>query len=75
MDASKVFIGKSDSCDFEDNIWTFRMKDIFNVGSGEYAIMRLADYRKLLELAGETAMPLPKIKPITSKPFICHKHG
>ena len=52
----KVFFGKSDSCDFEQDIWTFAMTGNYKVGSGEYAIMRLADYNKLLEIAGENAM-------------------
>ena len=35
------------------------------------------EYRKLMEMAavaGEVEQP-PEIKPSTSKPFICHKHG
>ena len=68
MDEQKVFIGRSDSCDFESNTWAFAMNDSFKVGSGEYAIMRLADYKLI---TGET----PEIKPNTTKPTICHKHG
>ena len=75
MSEHKVFFGASDSCDFESNTWTFAMNGDFRVGSGEYAIMRLADYNKLLEIAGENAVQSPEIKPSTSKPHFCHKHG
>ena len=55
MDTSKVFIGASDSCNFESNTWTFAfaMARDFRTGSGEYAIMRLSDYKQLLEHAQE----------------------
>lgn len=56
MSEHKVFIGASDSCDFESNTWTFAMNGDFRVGSGEYAIMRLVDYNQLLEIVGENAM-------------------
>ena len=75
MKDHKVFIGASDSCDFESNTWTFAMNGDFRVGSGEYAIMRLADYRELLERVGANAMSEQEIKPSAPKPTICHKHG
>lgn len=68
MNDHKVFIGASDSCDFESNTWTFAMNGDFMVGSGEYAIMRLADYKLITE-------GVPEIKPSAPKPGICHKHG
>ena len=51
MEAPKVFTGTSDSCDFEQNTWTFTFKDPFQVSTGEYAILRRQDYQKLLAAA------------------------
>jgi len=51
MEVPKVFIGTSDSCDFEQNTWTFSFSDPFQVSAGEYAILRRSDYQKLLAAA------------------------
>lgn len=51
MEVPKVFIGTSDSCDFEQNTWTFSFEGQFQVSAGEYAILRRADYQKLLAAA------------------------
>ena len=51
MEAPKVFIGTSDSCDFEQNTWTFRFDGQFQVSAGEYVILKRADYQKLLSVA------------------------
>lgn len=51
MDEPKVFFGKSDTCDFEQDIWTFAMIGDYRVSSGEYAIMRRNDYQMLLSMA------------------------
>lgn len=51
MEAPKVFIGTSDSCDFEQGTWTFLFKGRYEVCAGEYAILRRSDYKKLLAAA------------------------
>jgi len=51
MEAPKVVIGTSDSCDFEQNTWTFSFDGPFQVSAGEYAILKRADYQKLLSVA------------------------
>ena len=51
MEAPKVFIGTSDSCDFEQNTWTFSFENQFQVSAGEYAILKRSDYQKLLAYA------------------------
>ena len=56
MEAPKVFIGTSDSCDFEQNTWTFSFDGQFQVSAGEYAILRRSDYQKLLAAARITKL-------------------
>jgi len=51
MEAPEVFIGTSYSCDFEHNAWTFLFDGQFQVSAGEYAILKRADYQKLLAVA------------------------
>ena len=51
MHAPKVFIGTSDSCDFDENTWTFSFEGQFQVSAGEYAILRRSDYQSLLAAA------------------------
>ena len=52
MDELQVFIGTSDSCDFEKNTWTFLIEGgVFRDRSGEYAILRKSDYKELLAAA------------------------
>ena len=46
-----VFIGTSDSCDFEQNTWTFSFTEPFRVSAGEFAILRRSDYQALLNAA------------------------
>jgi len=54
MEAPKVFIGTSDSCDFEQNTWTFSFENRFQVSAGEYAILKRSDYQRLLAAARES---------------------
>lgn len=50
----KVFIGLSESADFQDHTWTFCMNENYAVGAGRYAIMREEDYLALVEQANKT---------------------
>lgn len=53
MEVPEVFIGTSDSCDFEQSTWTFSFADKFRVSAGEYAIVKRSDYQRLVAIARE----------------------
>jgi len=47
----KTQIGTAVTADFEDNTWTFEMPDEFNVTAGNFAILPLEAYNKLMTAA------------------------
>ena len=49
LDGNGMQVGISDSCNFDTSTWCFTMPSGYHVGAGEYAIMRLCDYRAMIE--------------------------
>jgi len=75
MEAPEVFIGTSVSCDFEQNIWTFSFDGQFQVSAGEYAILKRADYHKLLAVALADDAPRQRAEPGLGDDVPCVKCG